>query len=123
MLHLELPHVNVLSKIDLLRHYGRLGARAMSARGRVGLRRGVRSCASGELAPDAGASILTINPAYPSTRLPASPPSRLPSGLLYRGAGPVLPCVIDGRPLWGKTQARRQRQGCCKFWRGQRRRP
>ncbi len=26
MLHLELPHVNVLSKVDLLRHYGRLGA-------------------------------------------------------------------------------------------------
>ncbi len=28
MLHLELPHVNVLSKVDLLRHYGRLGGRA-----------------------------------------------------------------------------------------------
>ncbi len=25
MLHLELPHVNVLSKIDLIRQYGRLG--------------------------------------------------------------------------------------------------
>lgn len=27
MLHLELPHVNVLSKVDLLRHYGGLGGR------------------------------------------------------------------------------------------------
>lgn len=26
MLHLELPHVNVLSKVDLLRQYGKLGA-------------------------------------------------------------------------------------------------
>jgi hypothetical protein len=26
MLHLELPHVNVLSKIDLVRQYGDLGA-------------------------------------------------------------------------------------------------
>lgn len=25
MLHLELPHVNVLSKIDLIENYGRLG--------------------------------------------------------------------------------------------------
>lgn len=25
MLHLELPHVNVLSKIDLVRQYGQLG--------------------------------------------------------------------------------------------------
>jgi hypothetical protein len=25
MLHLELPHVNVLSKIDLVRQYGKLG--------------------------------------------------------------------------------------------------
>lgn len=25
MLHLELPHVNVLSKIDLIERYGRLG--------------------------------------------------------------------------------------------------
>lgn len=26
MLHLELPHINVLSKIDLLKQYGELGA-------------------------------------------------------------------------------------------------
>jgi len=26
MLHLELPHINVLSKIDLVRQYGKLGA-------------------------------------------------------------------------------------------------
>lgn len=26
MLHLELPQVNVLSKVDLVPHYGRLGA-------------------------------------------------------------------------------------------------
>jgi len=25
MLHLELPHINVLSKIDLVRQYGKLG--------------------------------------------------------------------------------------------------
>ena len=29
MLHLELPHVNVLSKIDLIRQYGDLGAPAL----------------------------------------------------------------------------------------------
>lgn len=38
MLHLELPHVNVLSKVDLVRHYGRLG-------GEIGTQRGVtRPC-------------------------------------------------------------------------------
>jgi hypothetical protein len=26
MLHLELPHINVLSKIDLIESYGKLGA-------------------------------------------------------------------------------------------------
>ena len=30
MLHLELPHINVLSKIDLIRQYGDLGAREFS---------------------------------------------------------------------------------------------
>jgi len=25
MMHLELPHINVLSKVDLIRHYGKLG--------------------------------------------------------------------------------------------------
>ena len=29
MLHLEMPHVNVLSKIDLIRQYGKLGAEGM----------------------------------------------------------------------------------------------
>lgn len=38
MLHLEMPHVNVLSKIDLLRQYGRLGAfvRAAAAAAKLG---------------------------------------------------------------------------------------
>ena len=26
MLHLELPHINLLSKVDLIRQYGKLGA-------------------------------------------------------------------------------------------------
>lgn len=34
MLHVELPHVNLLSKMDLIEHYGKLGKRpARSAKG------------------------------------------------------------------------------------------
>lgn len=30
MLHVELPHVNLLSKMDLIEHYGKLGKRSLS---------------------------------------------------------------------------------------------
>lgn len=32
MLHLELPHINVLSKIDLIQRYGDLGECTLSSR-------------------------------------------------------------------------------------------
>lgn len=31
MLHVELPHVNLLSKMDLIEHYGKLGKRLPAA--------------------------------------------------------------------------------------------
>ena len=40
MLHVELPHVNLLSKMDLIEHYGKLGKRSCSDRQKVGERLG-----------------------------------------------------------------------------------
>lgn len=38
MLHVELPHVNLLSKMDLIEHYGKLGKRpACSVKGAASL--------------------------------------------------------------------------------------
>lgn len=36
MLHVELPHVNLLSKMDLIEHYGKLGKSSCSGQTRTG---------------------------------------------------------------------------------------
>jgi hypothetical protein len=88
MLHLELPHINVLSKVDLLVQYGKLGAWQEKGKEEEGLHK-----LHGK---QRDVSPLTANP-FPSSSSLLSAFFRLQPRLLHRGAGSLLHGGQDGR--------------------------
>jgi hypothetical protein len=74
MLHLELPHVNVLSKVDLLRHYGRLGAPPGRARPRRAAPRRLLGGRSAPRRPPAPPAPTARCPCHPTAPSPSRPP-------------------------------------------------